>query len=150
MATPMLSIFDCFNTQPPEGGWGRLIFQTAFCVWIVSTHSRLKAAGRGSFPVLQSGQRFNTQPPEGGWQFGNHALPVIRVSTHSRLKAAGVLEFIPIVCRMVSTHSRLKAAGALPKRRAPLPTVSTHSRLKAAGSDNSNIHCTLMFQHTAA
>ena len=32
-----------FNTQPPEGGWDVfLIFQTG---WLVSTHSRLKAAG---------------------------------------------------------------------------------------------------------
>ena len=57
---------------------------------LVSTHSRLKAAG----PILADNGRlicrFNTQPPEGGWE-------VIRdfgrddnlVSTHSRLKAAG-------------------------------------------------------------
>ena len=33
-----------FNTQPPEGGWGNLIWYGDF-VTIVSTHSRPKAAG---------------------------------------------------------------------------------------------------------
>ena len=35
----------CFNTQPPEGGWG--------------------GVDGGRFQV----QGFNTQPPEGGWAF---------------------------------------------------------------------------------
>ena len=55
-----------FNTQPPEGGWVCAQFQEK-AKRIVSTHSRLKAAGylKASF---------------GGFQL---------VSTHSRLKAAG-------------------------------------------------------------
>ena len=56
----------CFNTQPPEGGWLHcLLAHTLFPV--VSTHSRLKAAGNAS-----------------KWRF-DRAF----VSTHSRLKAAG-------------------------------------------------------------
>ena len=57
---------------------------------IVSTHSRLKAAGRNPRPSTDRSQSFNTQPPEGGW-----ITPIIdtpkdsEVSTHSRLKAAG-------------------------------------------------------------
>ena len=58
-------------------------------VTVVSTHSRLKAAG----PEFQSTERldesFNTQPPEGGWNHGKHAERKPPVSTHSRLKAAG-------------------------------------------------------------
>ena len=58
--------FCSFNTQPPEGGW----FHSAppeSSTNLVSTHSRLKAAGGllvsfGSWLV-----GFNTQPPEGGW-----------------------------------------------------------------------------------
>ena len=55
----------CFNTQPPEGGWGS------------QPRRRHRPLG------------FNTQPPEGGWQRcpGNDYSQ--RVSTHSRPKAAG-------------------------------------------------------------
>ena len=64
---------------------------------MVSTHSRLKAAGSDSLDTL------------------NKNL----VSTHSRLKAAGSIK--PETCRdwAVSTHSRLKAAGASLKSLAP-------------------------------
>ena len=34
---------------------------------IVSTHSRLKAAGGGLVRLLRKMASFNTQPPEGGW-----------------------------------------------------------------------------------
>ena len=33
----------CFNTQPPEGGWKALKYKRE--IYIVSTHSRPKAAG---------------------------------------------------------------------------------------------------------
>ena len=76
-----------FNTQPPEGGW-----DCRFCRrfgYIVSTHSRPKAAGQPlpppticwRFQHTAARRRlgmwtatlritrlsFNTQPPEGGW-----------------------------------------------------------------------------------
>ena len=57
-----------FNTQPPEGGW-QLAENIQNKIAHVSTHSRLKAAGK----------RF----------FINHVLK--KVSTHSRLKAAGAI-----------------------------------------------------------
>ena len=62
---------------------------------VVSTHSRLKAAGEGE------------ELPESDFE----------VSTHSRLKAAGVVAPIKVSKPLVSTHSRLKAAGVwtLPK-----------------------------------
>ena len=34
-----------FNTQPPEGGWAVVRYPDNMDLW-VSTHSRLKAAGR--------------------------------------------------------------------------------------------------------
>ena len=55
----------CFNTQPPEGGWKTL--QTKGYAMKVSTHSRLKAAGRKIKLRLRDNVSFNTQPPEGGW-----------------------------------------------------------------------------------
>ena len=54
-----------FNTQPPEGGWLKPFGVTAKIT--VSTHSRLKAAGK----------------------YSKEATERIEVSTHSRLKAAG-------------------------------------------------------------
>ena len=125
---------------------------------IVSTHSRLQAAGGifwGSISVVLG---FNTQPPEGGWDedFIRAASMLSEVSTHSRLKAAGSPQNLMYDGYNVSTHSRLKAAGRLwllvlhmvwcfntqppeggwiPSKAAPnVIIVSTHSRLKAAGS----------------
>ena len=88
MPPAWLSIWRCFNTQPPKGGWRRLP-RTAFigaCFntqppkggWFlknkgillyinVSTHSRLKAAGRSAIMSLRLRSCFNTQPPKGGW-----------------------------------------------------------------------------------
>ena len=100
-----------FNTQPPEGGWVNLQsrFQLSMLVsthsrlkaagdwrtdikkgFAVSTHSRLKAAGN-CYPIQPNQYRsFNTQPPEGGWDGDPmFCLKDVAVSTHSRLKAAG-------------------------------------------------------------
>ena len=60
----------------------------------VSTHSRLKAAGKR--------------------QCGKWLVAI--VSTHSRLKAAGYVMSLYGYQGSVSTHSRLKAAGAEPAR----------------------------------
>ena len=76
-----------FNTQPPEGGWLYVLLNCP--VFIVSTHSRPKAAGRQCFyPVRLHG-----------------------VSTHSRPKAAGAKKMEEATGDYVSTHSRPKAAG---------------------------------------
>ena len=100
----------------------------------VSTHSRLKAAGAAADLPRTRRAGFNTQPPEGGWLNKLNESDIgTDVSTHSRLKAAGFLAedigFEP----MVSTHSRLKAAGILDGLQKCRFNVSTHSRLKAAG-----------------
>ena len=63
----------------------------------VSTHSRLKAAGKMPTNCIYS-----------------HT-----VSTHSRLKAAGHCPRLGAARDRVSTHSRLKAAGASLKTLAP-------------------------------
>ena len=76
-----------FNTQPPKGGWGVHINVTDG--YLVSTHSRLKAAGH-----TEEKPKFE------------HV-----VSTHSRLKAAGIRHMARQAGVNVSTHSRLKAAG---------------------------------------
>ena len=132
MITAHIIVSHSFNTQPPEGGWvNRLpLFPTNM---IVSTHSRLKAAGT-----------YHYHRPRG-----------FSVSTHSRLKAAGLNNFRLHQVFAVSTHSRLKAAGFCVgqsianffsfntqppeggwdrnQNRFRYRLVSTHSRLKAAG-----------------
>ena len=55
----------------------------------VSTHSRLKAAGVGLNRLTLAVERFNTQPPEGGCPDYPDEIVDGEVSTHSRLKAAG-------------------------------------------------------------
>ena len=56
----------------------------------VSTHSRPKAAGATVKANCRSWVRFNTQPPEGGWiDRAQQRRNRQRVSTHSRPKAAG-------------------------------------------------------------
>ena len=81
------SVLYGFNTQPPEGGWGKTT--TCSPSFSVSTHSRPKAAGvkrqhaHHHFLFQHTAARrrlgmadndnwhsdwgFNTQPPEGGW-----------------------------------------------------------------------------------
>ena len=100
---------NCFNTQPPEGGWAvlqRRAFQAA---------------------------RFNTQPPEGGWNNELGEARVFFVSTHSRPKAAGLWRYRFRIDGKVSTHSRPKAAGWRASFKVVDNMVSTHSRPKAAG-----------------
>ena len=61
---------------------------------MVSTHSRLKAAGLEKCAVYQRFYSFNTQPPKGGWLI-LYAVGIagVDVSTHSRLKAAGANDY---------------------------------------------------------
>ena len=100
----------CFNTQPPEGGWG--IGRTgAVAPYAVSTHSRPKAAGSNA-PETQ---------------------PLPKVSTHSHPKAAGLAMSRFNRLMEVSTHSRPKAAGYQVGNSCHQTRVSTHSRPKAAG-----------------
>ena len=60
------AIAQCFNTQPPEGGWSLITDKKP----------------------MQGG--FNTQPPEGGWiRYGRCRSHSLCVSTHSHPKVAG-------------------------------------------------------------
>ena len=101
----------CFNTQPPEGGWFSTSYKKSTTA-LVSTHSRLKAAGayqavKGDLERVSTHSRLkaagnliiwiksnlislHTQPPEGGWEIDITSIETAAsVSTHSRLKAAG-------------------------------------------------------------
>ena len=105
------SPMQCFNTQPPEGGW--LPITTMCCGWLSFQHTAARRRLAGSVP---------------------DALVGVPVSTHSRPKAAGRRKQRRNRSKPVSTHSRPKAAGS--GRYQPsysVARVSTHSRPKAAG-----------------
>ena len=140
-----------FNTQPPEGGWGNFGHarqhvvvsthsrlkaaggrraQTAR-VERVSTHSRLKAAGKHRRrPGLQTAG-FNTQPPEGGW-----------VGLHNRLAARGCFNTQP------------PEGGWSQTRPAKMDTCCFNTQPPEGGwgprTAANTFYLSLLFQHTAA
>ena len=81
---------------------------------VVSTHSRLKAAGTSCMTAITKTACFNTQPPEGGWrQFLCHPS-LYREGFNTQPPEGGwVKNGMPFNPYKVSTHSRLKAAGWL-------------------------------------
>ena len=117
-----------FNTQPPEGGWLAEIAESGKTI-LVSTHSRLKAAGIKACFCCIALICFNTQPPEGGWGLPTTAL-------------------IWWFC----FNTQPPEGGWGPPRQNALVHVyvSTHSRLKAAGERVEQIVEDYKFQHTAA
>ena len=120
---------DCFNTQPPEGGW---LSQpsSSICVSVVSTHSRPKAAGvvllvnsleKGKFQHTAARRRLALPYHI----FGNNKM---FQHTAARRRLAALM--LPLLIVLV---------------------VSTHSRPKAAGSNNPfSVSLLPVFQHTAA
>ena len=119
---------------------------------LVSTHSRLKAAGKRYLKVMTSKTCFNTQPPEGGWSISTLSA-TSSISFNTQPPEGGwrrhYIQFIHD--EYVSTHSRLKAAGSDFYYGYMDTDVSTHSRLKAAGGVRMRYfwdYCE--FQHTAA
>ena len=138
-----------FNTQPPEGGWGRSrrsdppyygfntqppeggctssakTTKTKKSFQHTAARRRLRCSRRPNPPY----HGFNTQPPEGGW--GENVVGIQRTS--------------------VSTHSRPKAAGRDTDHTSGFSLVSTHSRPKAAVTDSTRFQTvSSKFQHTAA
>ena len=101
----------CFNTQPPEGGWGSSTPQQTRFKMFQHTAAR-RRLDRPDNPCCTLCS-FNTQPPEGGWWSMQPRQNWVHyaVSTHSRPKAAG--QHFANFSRQpdVSTHSRPKAAG---------------------------------------
>ena len=101
---------NCFNTQPPEGGWLPAFF------------------------IYADKAGFNTQPPEGGWRISELLTFFIHPFQHTAARRRlAVHSFKNHHSRSVSTHSRPKAAGCLRLSGCGRAGVSTHSRLKAAG-----------------
>ena len=105
----------CFNSQPPEGGWGRGAQNPAqgnrfnsqppeggwsshlICLTIARNRFNSQPPEGGWFctpECANNDKRFNSQPPEGCWDFINRLGERAQaVSTHSRPKAAGCMIF---------------------------------------------------------
>ena len=76
-----------FNSQPPEGGWGkqRQLIHQQHMFQLTAARRRLVYNYFG----IKELKCFNSQPPEGGWIFFKLRHRWQGVSTHSRPKAAG-------------------------------------------------------------
>ena len=100
---------------------------------MVSTHSRLKAAGteytrRVGCPVVSTHSRLKAAGNE-----PERAARESRVSTHSRLKAAGKFgDYAGLATQGFNTQPP-EGGWLLPAAIGIAVKVSTHSRLKAAG-----------------
>ena len=84
-----MKLANCFNTQPPEGGW-IAYFVSALMVFSFNTQPP-EGGWIGKQKADTARKSFNTQPPEGGWKPVLIVLKNCQVSTHSRPKAAGCL-----------------------------------------------------------
>ena len=145
---------NCFNTQPPEGGWEWIkearkhigLFQHA------AARRRLATGNQGGAGDIG----FNTQPPEGGWFVTNlmrlfascfNTQPpeggwICRRNRQTRLQRfntqppeGGWHHIQPFdTLQRVSTRSRPKAAGWKVCNTFFFENVSTRSRPKAAGA----------------
>ena len=142
MLPPVFLNRECFNTQPPEGGWlpcDPQFFLTAN----VSTHSRPKAAGMKISsvprPCLLKFQhtaarrrldhqnqrrqhpdhRFNTQPPESGWNRPPPSLPAAGRFQHTaarrRLDSSLLFSFVDSMFQHTAARRRQEPSSICPK-----------------------------------
>ena len=159
----------CFNTQPPEGGCR--VGVVGVLGWVVSTHSRPKAAASCRASDYRNTPCFNTQPPEGGCGWPLSCTGSVTVSTHSRPKAAELrflnksgsrlFQHTAARRRLQSRHGQYRVVGGFntqppeggclqSQNSLPFAQVSTHSRPKAAEKFTPPKLADLLFQHTAA
>ena len=99
-----------FNTQPPEGGWIIILLFSPLSNRFQHTAAR-RRLGNGSTYMLFKTRCFNTQPPEGGWE--NQAVKSLRsISFNTQPPEGGWMSLEELYnAWYVSTHSRPKAAG---------------------------------------
>ena len=141
MPWPLNLAWFCFNTQPPEGGWGSNSFPSNAHV-CVSTHSHPKVAGDHNGSINIDGKvSTHSHPKVAGKAYLSHRV-YPRVSTHSHPKVAGTGRRIHIYIHTVSTHSHPKVAGWEDYINHREKVVSTHSHPKVAGRKTPRTHST--------
>ena len=129
---PLVIYRPCFNTQPPEGGW--TLYLADFLFHLVSTHSRPKAAGliHVSYYILI--RRFNTQPPEGGWLLEFHFDHLERCFNTQPPEGGWMFRWLRSSNAALFQHTAARRRLVIYRHSAPIGLkVSTHSRPKAAG-----------------
>ena len=101
---------DCFNTQPPEGGWEGAS-NRHHCYRKFQHTAARRRLDQISYPTYRQ-YCFNTQPPEGGW-LKAFTLPCPGgMFQHTAARRRLVMAIMGnINDAEVSTHSRPKAAG---------------------------------------
>ena len=117
---------ECFNTQPPEGGWHQ--------------------------PINQLGVKkcFNTQPPEGGWvRTFQFVQPVLfqHTAARRRLGAKKAMSTIQITFQHTAARRRLVGSLILLNFTNKFQHTAARRRLDSTAC---NIAPEFMFQHTAA
>ena len=103
------------------------------CSLRVSTHSRLKAAGRKMAKTAVASPSFNTQPPEGGWRL--LTAPPLAGACFNTQPPEGGWKVIREILNGINCFNTQPPEGGW-ARTLPFCShwrVSTHSRLKAAG-----------------
>ena len=146
-----VSCRDSFNTQPPEGGWGRFWFRRYGGGSFQHTAARRRLEG-SCWCASMGGYCFNTQPPEGGWVLLLFALRALILFQHTaarrRLAREAFVDALTTGFQHTAARRRLVCHRMLPQFR---QDVSTHSRPKAAGCPNTSPALrSFLFQHTAA
>ena len=123
-----------FNTQPPEGGWGSLVFHHSLDS-VVSTHSRPKAAGSSNTPYYFNFHvSTHSRPKAAGWAI--HTACVFMTAfqhTAARRRLDTSRQFFQIASVFQHTAARRRLEVNINVSKL-VNWVSTHSRPKAAGS----------------
>ena len=115
----------CFNTQPPEGGWGGYMGIYGGYMGFQHTAARRRLADTQDKGYYK--YSFNTQPPEGGWiPVYSRSIPV-GVSTHSRPKAAGARSCAHLTARLRFNTQPPEGGWHCRLRTIPLPFWFQHT-----------------------
>ena len=83
----------CFNTQPPEGGWTKVVAQRPLNLMFQHTAARRRLVNIKSMHYILYLVSTHSRPKAAGSCYSSQGS-AIKVSTHSRPKAAGMGLFL--------------------------------------------------------
>ena len=145
-----LEYHDCFNTQPPEGGWK--IQRQHFPKLTVFQHTAARRRlGRQRHQTPPDCIGFNTQPPEGGWESLRTIAKKINEFQHTAARrrldfkyrsASSIVRF-----QHTAARRRLDCGVIASGLMARFQHTAARRRLAAAAVSSVSL---VLFQHTAA